>query len=179
MIILVDQDGPLADFESGFVDNWRARFPQAFYVPVDQRTTFYVKDQYPANLLDDMENIYRAPGFYFNLAPVPGCVEALNHMIAFGHEVRICSSPLSEYENCVVEKFQWIEKHFGREFTRRIILTKDKTLIRGDILIDDKPEIAGLAEPEWEHVLFECPYNREIPEKRGLNWTNWRDILCI
>lgn len=36
-----------------------------------------------------------------------------------------------------------MEKHLGHEFLEQVILTRDKTLITGDILIDDKPDILG------------------------------------
>ena len=60
-----------------------------------------------------------------------------------GHEVFICTAPLTNYENSVLEKYKWVEKNFGHEWIKKIILTKDKTLIKGDILIDDNPEIFG------------------------------------
>lgn len=40
-------------------------------------------------------------------------------------------------------QYAWIEKHFGHEFLEQIILTRDKTVVSGDILIDDKPDIHG------------------------------------
>jgi 5'-nucleotidase len=177
MLILIDQDGPLADFETGFLDIWREKYPDEFYIPVDQRTAFYIRDQYPEKFKKQIDEIYNAPGFYRNLPPTPGCVEALTNMIELGFDVRICTAPLSRYENCVLEKYQWVEKHLGREFTRRIILTKDKTIVRGNYLIDDKPSIEGSHTPEWEHIIFDCSYNRERIENKRLNWSNWREIL--
>ena len=38
-----------------------------------------------------------------------------------------------------------MEEHLGSEFTKRVILTRDKTLVRGDVLIDDKPTIGGIS----------------------------------
>ena len=52
MIILIDQDGPLADFEKGFLDAWRAQFPNEHFVPLHRRRTFYVRDDYPKELRD-------------------------------------------------------------------------------------------------------------------------------
>lgn len=40
-------------------------------------------------------------------------------------------------------QYAWVEKHLGQEFLEQVILTRDKTLITGDILIDDKPDIQG------------------------------------
>lgn len=43
----------------------------------------------------------------------------------------------------VCVQYAWVEKHLGHEFLEQVILTRDKTLITGDILIDDKPDILG------------------------------------
>src|SRR3989338_9420813 len=102
MIILIDQDGPLADFEKGFLDAWRAQFPNEHFVPLHRRRTFYVRDDYPKELRDKVESIYFAPGFYLNLPPVNGSLEALKMLVELGHDVRICTSPLSRYENCAL-----------------------------------------------------------------------------
>lgn len=177
MLILIDQDGPLADFEQGFLDIWQKSFPDEFFIPLSERKTFYMRQQYPPHLTKKVDSVYTAPNFFINLKPTVGAKEAINKLIATGHDVRICTSPLSRYEYCVLEKYQWVEKHFGRDFTKRIILTKDKTMVRGDILIDDKPKIDGIFKPEWEHIIFDYPYNQEITDKRRLNWQNWEEIL--
>ncbi len=176
MIILVDQDGVIADFERGFLDEWRRRDLSAPFVPIQDRRSFYVKDQYPAELRADVEAIYFAPGFYRSLPPVPGAIGALKTLVQMGHDVRICTAPLSKYENCILEKYEWVEKHLGRDFTKRVILSKDKTLIRGSFLIDDRPEIEASGDAEWEHIIFDAPYNRHAQGKR-LDWTNYLTVL--
>ena len=50
---------------------------------------------------------------------------------------------MGSYLLCVCVQYAWVEKHLGHEFLEQIILTRDKTLITGDILIDDKPDILG------------------------------------
>lgn len=40
-------------------------------------------------------------------------------------------------------QYRWVEKHLGPQFVERIILTRDKTVISGDLLIDDKEVIQG------------------------------------
>ena len=61
----------------------------------------------------------------------------------------------------------------------RIILTRYKTLVVGDILIDDRPELTGIKSPTWEHVLFDQPYNKAVTGKRRLNWQNYQKVLGI
>lgn len=40
-------------------------------------------------------------------------------------------------------QFAWVEKHFGHEFLEHVILTRDKTIVSGHVLIDDRPDIVG------------------------------------
>jgi len=176
-VVLVDMDGVIADFEGGFLKNWRERHPDKPSIPLEHRTTFYIADQYPQEWRELVRQIMLAPGFYRNLEPIPGSIAALQEMSELGFEVFICSRPLSEYKNCVLEKYEWVEEHLGEDWVKRIILTRDKTIIKADILIDDRPEIRGVAMPSWEHILCDQPYNREERRKRRLSWKNWRDVI--
>jgi 5'-nucleotidase len=177
MRILVDMDGVIADFEAAFLDDWRKHHPDKSFVPVEERNTFQITDQYPAEFGEFIRQIYGAPRFYRQLSPVEGSLAALGEMKKLGLEVFICSSPLSDYQNCVLEKFEWVEEHLGSEWVKRLILTKDKTIVRADILIDDKPVITGSDTPTWEHVIYDQPYNRTQTRQRRLTWQNWKSIL--
>uniref|UniRef100_A0A3Q3WBF6 Uncharacterized protein n=1 Tax=Mola mola TaxID=94237 RepID=A0A3Q3WBF6_MOLML len=98
-------------------------------------------------------------------------------------DVFICTSPIKHYKHCPYEKYAWVEKHLGQEFVEQVILTRDKTLISGDILIDDKPDIIGVEpKPMWEHILFTAYHNKHLstrPSQRRLqSWCDdWRAIL--
>jgi 5'-nucleotidase len=178
--ILIDQDGPLADFERGFLDRWRQRFPNSPYVPRRERRSFKIRDDYPAEQRVDVESIYVEPGFYLDLPVVDGAAPAIETMRRKGFEIFICTSPLSQYRNCVLEKFLWVERHFGFEFTKRIIVTKDKTLVKANVLIDDAPKVDGLVvTPEWRRILYDAPYNRSVVGVPRLTWQNWRDVIEV
>jgi 5'-nucleotidase len=177
MRILVDMDGVIADFEGGFLKSWRAVHPENPFVPIEQRITFYLVEQYPADLKDLVQEIYLSPYFFRSLAPIEGCVEALSEIKAMGHEVFICSSPLTSNRYCVLEKYEWVESYFGKEWVNNIILCKDKTIVKGDVLIDDRPNITGLYLPSWEHIIYDQPYNRGEMGKKRLDWSNWKSVL--
>jgi|SRR3989344_2466124 len=179
MKILVDMDGVIADFERGVLDTYQLLYPDKYYIPLEKRTVFKVKEQYPKNLQKLVEDIYLAPGFFRSLFPIEGGLDALLEMQTKGHEVFICTSPLSKYQHCVLEKFEWVDSYLGKEWVEKIILAKDKTLIRGDLLIDDKPEVKGVETPLWEHILYSQPYNNSTANKRRLTWQNWHQVLCV
>jgi 5'-nucleotidase len=179
MRILIDMDGVISDYDGEFLQRWRSRHADKFYVPVEERTTFYVIDEYPEELKPLAAEILLESGFFRDMVPVPGAKEALEAMQAMGFEIFICSSPLSTYKNCVLEKYEWVERQLGASWVRQLILTKDKTVIKGDFLIDDKPLITGSQDPpEWEHIVYDRPYNRGT-NKRRITWNNWKDILVL
>ena len=178
MIILVDMDGALADFELGIVNGWQKRFPHIPFVPLSERKSFYVRLDYPEELRSRVDDIINSPGFFLNLEPISHGLQAVREMQNAGHTVVICTAPITRFENCVPEKYHWIANNLGREYTRQIIMTKDKTLVRGEVLVDDRPEIDGACKPTWEHVVFDAPYNRQIKHKRRLtDWRNWREVI--
>ena len=177
MRILVDMDGVLCDFDGEFLKRWRERHPDKFYVPLEERTTFYVKQQYPDELKPLVVEIVLEQGFFRDMMPVAGGREALFEMEEMGLEVFICTSPLSTYKNCVLEKFEWVDRVLGPGWVKRIVLTKDKTLVKADYLIDDKPDITGVESmPSWEHIIYDCPYNRHV-NRRRITWENWKDVF--
>ncbi|MFJ1301613.1 5'-3'-deoxyribonucleotidase [Pseudomonadota bacterium AL_CKDN230030165-1A_HGKHYDSX7] len=178
MLILLDQDGVLADFEHAFITAWRERHPDIPPIAFEDRKSFHILEDYPPELRAKAEAIYTAPGFIRNLPPVPGAIEAWRDLNALGLQVGICSSPLRQFENCVAEKYLWIERHLGRAATERLILTRDKTLVNADLLIDDRPAISGLVRPAWRHILYDAPYNRHVTDRPRLNWQNWRNVLA-
>lgn len=176
MLVLVDQDGVLADFERNVYDSVRRAHPGIRPVHPDERREFYVVRDYPDEHRAAVQALLEAPGFYADHPVMDGAKEALFGMLEDGHDVRICTAPLFPWVNCIPEKFAWIDAHLGPEWVARTVLTKDKTLVRGDVLIDDKPAITGAYVPIFEHLVFDAPYNRGAPGRR-ITWSDWREVL--
>ena len=172
-------DNVLADYEGEFLTRYRKKYPNHSYIPFEKRNTFYIDEQYPKEANEAVIDILTSVGFFQNLPPVKGGKEALEEMKKLGHEVFICTSFIFKYENCVLEKFAWIEKNLGDEWIKKTIMTKDKTMVFGDYLIDDKPEPKGEKKPSWEHILYNMPYNKEVKNKRRLTWENWKEVLKL
>jgi 5'-nucleotidase len=179
MRILVDQDGVIAEWgPSGWNPGLDAYGEAAANIPrhADQRTFDLSHQRTPdelqiiAEVMNNMD--------YGALRPVRGARTALRAMVRAGHDVRIVTSPWPSNPRCASAKIDWMVRYFGRDWARRTILTMDKTLVRGDILIDDKPSVTGSMDPEWEHVLFDQPYNQDINDKRRIvRWNEWESIV--
>lgn len=111
-----------------------------------------------------IEQVLTEPGFYSRLEPIPGAKQALKSALRAGHDVRIVSAPYISNPTCASDKIAWIVRHYGSHWASRLILTNDKTVVHGDLLVDDKPYITGSMEPTWTHVLFgDYAYNRTAP----------------
>lgn len=177
-LLLIDQDGVLADFDQGVRRAWRHRYGTE--APIGQRRHFYLRDDIAPQHRAQLHAICTAPGFLAGLPPMSGSQDAVRQLLAHGHDVRICTSPTNTYQNCVTEKFIWVEQHLGTDWVGRVILSKDKTWVRGDILIDDKPLVSGSLQPLWTQWLYDAPYNRHCRDRRRVTWSDknsWGNLL--
>lgn len=57
----------------------------------------------------------------------------------------------------------------------RLIITRDKTHVQGEILVDDKPQVTGRKAAVWKHVLFNQSYNQDVQAGTGGVW--WSQIV--
>ena len=177
VLLLIDQDNVLADFARVIYTEMCARGHRERVLPPARQTTYPLEDHYPPELLGELKSIYTAEGFFRSLPPIEGAVQAVKEMVAEGIDVRICTFPIQAYRNCVGEKYEWVERHLGPAYTSRMILTRDQTIIAGDALIDDNPDISGSRTPSWKHIVFDQPYNRAVAGPRLQSWANWRAVL--
>ena len=169
--ILIDMDGVIVDWDKGFHTVWCNR------APVDRHRSYIMQECVPESLKEEAKLISRNPGFFASLPPCEGAIDAVKHLASLpGFCVFICSSPLLANPTCVEDKVAWIKTHFGHDWVERLILTRDKTTVRGDILIDDKPDIQGSQYPTWVQLVFDQPYNQKMCEDRfKYRMQSWAD----
>lgn len=83
----------------------------------------------------DLSAMYK-DGFFMELKPIEGSVEAIANIEQMGYDVRILTKPVYNRANSYSEKAQWIETHFP-SLLQKINMTQDKTVFRGGYLVDD------------------------------------------
>lgn len=174
MRLLVDQDAVISSWGDGFDRRLDAYGEAAANIPrtAHQQQWDLNAGRTPAEV-KIIREVMEAPGFYRDLEPIPGAKRALKDALRAGHDVRIVSSPFISNPTCASDKLDWIVRHYGSHWGSRLVLTNDKTIVRGDILVDDKPEISGSMDPSWMHVVFgDYAYNRHVEGPRVTHWSS-------
>lgn len=113
------------------------------------------------------------PGFFEGLEPMPGAIESVNQLRSMA-QVYILTAPSVRNPLCYTEKRLWIEKHFDLDLCYHLILSPDKSLLKGDILIDDNTSGKGQdkfegrlihfgseAFPDWKTIMQDKAFYRE------------------
>jgi len=96
--------------------------------------------------------LFSHPSAYKDLEPIEGAIEAW-HALQENYETYILSTPPWSNPDAWAEKRRWVEQHLGKSAHKKLILSHNKGLVRGDFLIDDR--IAnGVADFKGEHIHF-------------------------
>lgn len=132
LIVYVDLDNTLADFQSGV-----RTFPEE------------VRAQYgvDANGKDHTDEI---PGLFARMGEMPGAKEAFAWLAAH-FDVYILSTAPWNNPSAWSDKLLWVKEHLGEAAHKRLILSHRKDLLKGDYLIDDGDR-ADILNFEGRHI---------------------------
>ena len=141
--IYVDMDGVLCDF---FKASVQAKF--------DNPLQRYPQAQW---------------GFFLKLEEIPDAIESFR-ILEEKYDVWILTRPSFENVNCYTEKAQWVWDHLGFDVLKKTIMCGDKSLLKGDYLIDDmNTDKQSEFEGEWI----------EFGSNKFPNWKTVVDYLMI
>lgn len=175
---LVDQDGPLAAFDTRF---WN--IVRDLGIPMDcqehEQTGYYATEHVQSNYDRRWlrRKINEDTRWFADLPATPGAVEGIN-LLTEHADVWICTKPLEANPNCRDGKAEWVRKHLGKDWERRIIIAPDKSLVMGALLLDDRPKREWFARAVWNPVLFPVHFNTHPAAEWGdlPRWT-WGDPI--
>lgn len=174
--ILLDMDGPLADFDLHFWDRCNAEGYE-FDVPhYSQQQHRYFTEHIPDKAhRKSARAMVDSAGWFRGLPVVRGAREGVDRLLDAGLDLWVCTKPLEVNPTCRDDKGAWIEEHFP-ELLHRLIITPDKSMVRGDVLIDDAPKPAWFSRATWQPLIYDLPFNRYDPAYVGLCRFTW-DVL--
>lgn len=119
-------------------------------------------------------------GFWEGLPPYEGAVSFVQVLDAMGHEVYLATAPFPS-DVCMWGKKTWFEHHLDFLPPSRLIIVHDKHVLRGDMLVDDKPE--NLLQFRGDRVLFNQPWNLNLTTGIMESWFTrvygYSDILAL
>lgn len=173
--LLLDMDGPLADFDA---HGWRACIDEGIEVDVagqHEQTARFFTDHIPDRRSRDSIRMLIDDTPWFRYLPVtPGAVDGVRDLIGAGVDVWVVTKPLEVNRTCRDDKAAWLRDHFPM-LERRLIIAPDKSLVQGDLLLDDAPHPAWFGSASWRPVIFSCAFNGAGSEWAGLPRWSWGD----
>lgn len=75
-------------------------------------------------------------GFFIDLPPILGAIQSYKELEKH-FDVRILTRASHMNINCYSEKAYWVRKHLGLEAQEKMVFSGDKSIVKGDYLIDD------------------------------------------
>ena len=191
MRICIDLDGVIANFTDSAImmteREYGIKFKyEDFKVPnIGYMITKYFQDQNMfmglyGTKTPSRKEIYSKicpPGFFYNLAPFPGAIQAVKDLYNDGHEIIFLTLPLN-WDTCSKEKEDWLNAYF-HDIEYSIIMVsspKIKNRVQCDCLIDDDPYALGKMAPH-HCICIERPWNEEFREKtyEGISAASMRE----
>ena len=105
------------------------------------------------------------PNFFRELPPVEGAIEGF-HRLSERYDTYILSTAPWGNPSAWIDKLLWVQEHLPDTAYKRLILSHNKHLNRGDYLIDDRTA-NGAGDFTGEHIQFgKEPYS------------NWEAVLA-
>ena len=126
------------------------------YVDMDDVLCNYT-ESYSAELERNPEIRYPQSqyGFFRNLKPILGSINGIKMLDEDErYMVYILTAPSYKNPLCYSEKREWVERYLGMSFVKRLIISPNKGLNKGDYLIDDNDQGKGQENFEGELIKF-------------------------
>lgn len=174
MTILFDAD----DVAENLCDCWIAALNERYgtSVTLEDVQEWDMTVAFPTLSRDQVFGVLHDSDFWKRLSPIEGAVEALTELQNEGHTLYMVTA--SDYRTCSA-KIDHLLRLFPFLDESHIIISSNKQMIRGDILIDDAPH--NLVGGEYFKILFDRPHNRKFKEQDHgvIRLKTWGEILTV
>ena len=138
----------------------------------------WLGDLIPVAHLPTVEQYILSADFFAVLGVLPESQRVLERLQS-RYDIFIATAAM-EVPSSFTPKFNWLARHFPFIPTSHIVFCGDKSILRGDYLIDDNPRqlerFSRTREGDGprEGILFTSPANANVTGFRRVN--NWLDI---
>jgi len=172
MRILLDMDGVLADFDAGvFRDLPDMPWPVEAYERGERYCTDYLAKPERKAVRRHIEETH----FFRHLPVIDGAAEGVESLFTKGHDLWVCTKPLEANPWCANDKMAWIAEHFP-DLVGRVIVAPRKSMIHGDLLLDDAHRSDDLREATYCPVWYRYPHNYKA-DRLFFTWADSVELL--
>lgn len=170
--ILIDMDDTIENLSI----EWVKYINRLYGTDVDPYSLrdFNVSLAFPTLTYEQVYGITLEEELWKYVRPIDGAVHYVKKLIDDGHRVYIVTS--TEYESIRYKMEHVLFKYFPYLTWKDVIITANKQLIKGDVLVDDG--IHNLVGGDYEKILFTAPHNCEYDaEANGMTRVNtWAEV---
>lgn len=171
LTILFDADDVVEDL----CGRWVSFVNQCYgtHVSPEDITDWNIGSFFPTLTRDQVYGVLTSPEMWRGIEPIPGAAETLGRFRDEGHQLYMVTAtdyrtPPDKFER-IFEFIPWLDwKH--------VIVTSNKQLVKGDVLIDDGPH--NLVGGDYMKLLFDRPHNRNFDAKASgvIRMKTWEEI---
>ena len=123
---------------------------------ISQITMYNLHDNFPADIADELIELFVEKEVYDYLQPYNGAVRAIKALVEQGHEIYIATS--TDVRN-MEWKEELLQKHFPFIPKNNLIRIHNKSLLNVDVLVEDK--LNNLKSTFADKVCFDQCWNRD------------------
>jgi 5'(3')-deoxyribonucleotidase len=174
LTIIVDLDSTLNNFDEALAAEYSKRTGNN--ITAKDFVEWDLEPQFGKTIMD----IFHEPGFFLSLDPLPNSVAVVNDWIELGHKVVVATTPPRNSVTAGWEKRKWTAQHFPMIKQQNIVLVEQKSLLLGDVLIDDKMQNCLDFLPRLSLLRLRAHNINDIRWRDGLfQWSDWNDLATM
>ena len=129
--ICLDMDEVIADTYAKFSRLYADRYGKKI-----SRATYQSRQVRDIPEVMALREEYFKPGFFRDLPLMPNAVEVVRELHE-DYDIWITTAA-AEFKHSLADKYEWLEEHFSFIPWQRYVFCGDKSILRGDYMIDDK-----------------------------------------
>ncbi|MBS3941907.1 MAG: hypothetical protein KG028_13195 [Actinobacteria bacterium] len=178
-VLGVDLDGVCADYEQAFRESVMRQLGRAR----DDLPPQTIMDAYSqwGMTFDEFEQAHKnavlEDRMFRHMQPLPGVSEALWELSRMGVWIRIITHRLlfsGAHESSAADTAFWLDDNDIPY--RDLCFIGDKPNVGADLYVDDSPtNIVALRQAGRAAIVFDQPYNRDLPGPRA---SSWQDVVA-
>jgi 5'(3')-deoxyribonucleotidase len=165
-IIYVDMDEVIVDCVGNLVNAYNKMY----------NADITLNDITEWKLPEDMARLFKYPGFFYNLSPIPGAIDGIRWMAQ--HFTPIIATCCMDNKDIMYQKVDWLERYLPEFILNdRVLFTSQKTALEGFAIIDDAPH--HLEDFNGFRVCVDRPWNQEALSDFRIYNQDWGQIIEI